>query len=312
MNFRVATLQDEGGIKTLSKGVYEDTDTLCYDLTKRLKSDMWVLFVGEVNSGKIVAFTAINITDGGDSLVVRSSRVDAEYRGQGVYKALVNFAFRFIRERNPQAKCVWRVRSADIKVPDGYEVITRFWLVRAIFKDFSKSKIEKLNISETNIKVITWCEFKMIYESDDTMINLLNNGVISIYGCVFRLSCEANWSYLQSRTDIHLMLSKYEDDAGKAQAFMSFLRLEKSFTNTGVPMIAMNLYGVDKEALKCHLAKGLLELLNHVDNKFLFSVSVDNELVKDCVNLLEEFSSGDVAYQSGVNLLLGNLNTMTL
>ena len=107
-----------------------------------------------------------------------------------------------------------------------------------------------------------------------------------------------------------MLLSKYGDDDGKTLAFVSFLGMEKCLTNTGVPVISMNLYGVEKEALKCHIAKGLLETLKHFDSKFLFAVLVDNELVKECVNVLEELSSRNMAYQLEVNLLQGTFDKM--
>ena len=310
VNFRPATFQDQEGIEMLSKDVYQDTDTLNYDFTHWLKNDMWFLFVGEVNPGKIVAFFALNVSDGGESLVGRSVRVDAKYREQGIFKAMASYASRYVRERMPLVKYMWGLRSSAVRVPNGCEVIRRSWLVKAIFENFSKTKINELAISEMNVQVITWSEFKMIYESDEKMRELLNNGILSIYGSVYRLNCEVNWKYLQSRTDIHVMLSKYGDDDGKTLTFVSFLGMEKCLTNTGIPVISMNLYGVEKEALKCHIAKGLLETLKHFDSKFLFAVSVDNELVKECVNVLEELSSRNMAYQLEVNLLQGTFDKM--
>ena len=106
------------------------------------------------------------------------------------------------------------------------------------------------------------------------------------------------------------MLLSYEDDDGKTLALVSFLRMEKCLRNTGVPVISMNLYGVEREVLKCHIAKGLLETLKYFDSKFLFAVSVDNELVKGCVNLFEELSSCNVVYQSEISLLQGTFDKM--
>ena len=308
VNFRVATLQDQEAIKTISKDVYQDTDTLSYDFTQWLKSDMWFLFVGEVNSGRVVAFTAINITGGGESLVVRSSRVDAEYRGQGVYKALVNFAFRFIRERNPQAKFALRLRSTQVRVPNGYDILEKIGLLKTQVKDYTKRKIGEFVIEEGKGQSIAWHDFKVLYDSDELVKNLFANGILKIHCDCYDLKNEASWKCLQTSKNVHLMLTRYEDDDGKAKVFMSFLRLETSFTNMGIPMVAMNIFGLDRDAMKCHIVKGLQEVSANFGSKFLIVIWVTKELLEECAAVMEELLPGESDYKKELNLLFGDFS----
>ena len=304
--FRIATFNDQEGIKTLSKGIYNGSDTLNYDFTQWLKSDMWFLFVGEVNSGKIIAFTAINITDGGDSLVVRSSRVDAEYRGQGVYKALVNFAFQYVRERRPQAKYAWRLKSAKVRVPGGYDIIKRIGLLTTYVEYPLAGEIAKSSNYDKKVECVTWNEFKMAYNSEEAVRNLFSDEVLQINWDIFRLDCEENWNHLGTRRGVNLMLTKYEDEDGKAKVFMSFFRWEECFTNLGVPVVTMNLYGLDPDILKCHIAKGLQKALAHFHSKFLTFFWIPCELFEDCASFLREMSLGDFDYADDFVLLFGD------
>ena len=82
--FREATEHDYNGIKDLSQGVYGTTDTLLCSLPDWVESAPWFLFVGE-----IIAFTAIQVTDGMQGLKIRCSQANKDYRGRGLYKDLI-------------------------------------------------------------------------------------------------------------------------------------------------------------------------------------------------------------------------------
>ena len=86
--FREATESDYDGIKDLSKDIYGTTDTLLHSLFDLLESVSWFLFVGEIDKSRIIAFTAIQLTDGTDSLNERHSRVEKEYSGRGFYMGM--------------------------------------------------------------------------------------------------------------------------------------------------------------------------------------------------------------------------------
>ena len=311
VKFREATDQDYDHIKELSKGIYENSDTLLYSLLDWLKSEEWYLFVGEVSEYRPIAFTAIHVTDGMMGLNIRCSRVDKEYRGRGLFKAIVRYAVQYVRERVPNARYVYHIRVADIRVPEGYEVLKETEAVTVVLNARTAKCIENC-VTSSYARSMTWIEFKALYDSKDAVKDMFYSSTLEIDCDIYNLFCLANWDVVEKRTGIRIMFTEDEGGDGKPEMVISFLRLEKFFTNEGTFMAAMNLYGLKEDALKCHIARGLVETSKHVGGeKCLLMLWMARKAVPACVKFLREScgqSGCDLDYWDKMNVLRGDFN----
>ena len=309
MKFREATSQDHDGIRHLSRGIYGSTDTLVYGFINKLKNDKWFQFVGEINQENIIAFVAVNITDGAESLILRYARVHIDYRGRGVYKALLNYALQYMREKVQDAKFVYSLQSVDSRVPSSYRVLKRMGLVTMSFDGNAKIYIEKNGLVHSNILFKTWPEFKAMYNKSGAVKELFANSALEIRCDIFSLSCKENWLVLEQRVDTRILVTEYEGVDGRKELMISFLRLEKILTNDGVPMTTINIYGLNKEVLKSHIAQGILEGLEHVGGgRFFMELYLSSDVVAVCSNLVKEICSCDPDYEEDMYLLVSDLN----
>ena len=307
VKFRETSDQDIERIKELSKGIYSGTDTLVFDCIDWLKSDEWFLFVGEIHEGKIVAFIAVELTDGRESLNIRSSRVDEDYRGRGIYKALFRYAVLYVRQRCPKVKHIYRIRLADVKVPDGYEIVKKRGLVK-MFCDVKVCK-EEIDANQWKVGFITWSKFKELYGRNEGARSLFDHETLEIHCDIFRLNCKANWAVLEERMNTRILLTECVDRDSGSKSVVSLLCMGPCFTNEGTPMITMNIYGQNKEAIKCHIVKGVLEAMEYIgDKRVLFVLWIEREVMSECVSTLEGLSGCDVVCDQCMNLLVGDLN----
>ena len=311
VKFRNATDQDYGHIKELSNGIYENSDTLLYSFLDWLKSDEWFLFVCEVSKYRPIAFTAVQLTDDMMGLNIRCSRVDKEYRGRGFFKAIVRYAVRYVRERVPNARYVYRIRVADARVPDGYEVLKETVAVTVVLNPSTAKYVEN-SIVKSYVRSMTWTEFKALYDNNDAVKDMFRSSTLEIDCDIYNLFCLANWETLEKRTGIRIMVTEDEDGDGKPEFVISFLRLEKFFTTESAFMATMNLYGLKEDSLKCHIARGLLETSKHVGGeKCLLMLWMSKEAVPACVKFLREScgpSGCDLDYWDEMNVLRGDFN----
>ena len=308
IKFREATSQHYDGIRHLSRGIYGSTDTLVYSFIDRLKNDKWFQFVGETNQGNIIAFGAINITGASESMILRFGRIHKDYKGRGLSKAFISYGVRYIRERVQGARFVYRVQSVDIVVPDGYRVLKKMGLVVIPFNDNAKSYIEENDLIQSNIVVLTWPEFKVMFDSSCAVRKLFGHSTLEV-GCdIFNLNCLANWSVLAEHVDTRILVSEYESKYCEKEIMISFLRLEKFWTNEDVPLMAMNVYGLNKRALKCHMVKGIIEASKYVGReRFVMKLYLGSEMMGDCGNIVKEICGCNAEYEVELYLLLCDL-----
>ena len=307
VNYRVATCQDHEAIKELSKDIYGGTDLLAHNFIGWLKKDEWFLFVGEVNQPKVIAFTAVHVTDGTESINIRSSRVDKEYRGGGVNKGMFRYAFQYVKDKLLDIKHLYSIKPENIRVPGGYEIIKKIGLMKMFLNVDQNLNDEE--IAKSKMQVMTWPEFKVFYDSNDAVKDLFIDAILQIHCDLFSLNCTANWTLLQGRVDTRIMLTEYEGEDGKVELTMSFLRLGKFFTSDGVPMAALNVYGLNKSGLKYHMRKRALETFEHFGGeRFLVAVWVEKEMLPECVNIAKEFVGCNVDHWIDMNLLVGDLS----
>ena len=312
MKFRTATATDYDGIKNISKDIYGSTDTLLHSVLEWLESDRWFLFVGEIDRRKVIAFTAVQLTDGVQGLNIRCSRVGEEYRGRGLYKGILRYAINYVIGRVKDAKHVYRVKQADIRVPNGYDVIKKRGIVKFFMNCKDMDFRNKCNFARLCCQSLSWSEFKNLYDRNSALKDLFVNATMEIHFDIFNLGCLANWKSLEERLETRIFLTEHEDKDGTAEVMISFIRLEDLFTNEGIPMVAMNVYGVNRDALRCHISRGYLEMCNHVVGKrVMLSIWVEVNVMSECMELLKELLGCDACFVLKMNLLCGDL-TRTL
>ena len=309
VKFREATIRDYDGVKKISKGIYGNTDTLVYSFVDWAKSDEWFLFVGEVNHNRIVAFIAAQVTDGAKSLNLRCARVDKAYRGCGLYKALLSYVARYTMGKVRGVKFLYRIQPTEVRVPNGYDIIKKIGLVTMFLDDYASVYFEKNDFGQSNMQVITWLKLKALYDGNDEVKDLFCKSSLEIYCDIFNLNCMANWKLLMGRVNTRVMLTQHECRNGKAEIVISILRLEKYFTSEGVPMAAMNVYGLNKSGLKCHIAKGILEAVKHIGGgRYLMEIYTKTEAFMDCVNFVKDIPGCYVNFHGESNLIVGDLS----
>ena len=313
VKFREATDQDYGHIKELSQGIYGNTDTLLYSFLDWLKSDEWYLFVGEVSEDTPISFIAVQVTDGMKGLNLRCARVAKHFRSHGFFRALVRYAVQCVMERVTNAKYVYRIQEAGVRVPNGYEVQKEIASMTVVLNGSTTEYDRSNDFAESRVRGIAWSEFKALYEMMDEVKDMFYSSLLAIDCDICDLSCVANWDVLEKRTGVRIMLTEDEGGDGKPEMVISFLRLEKYFTNEGTFVAAVNLYGLKEDALKCHIARGLLETSKHVGGeKCLLMVGMAGVAVPTCVKFLREScgpSGCDLVWYGRLTVLRGDLNS---
>ena len=307
--FREATENDYDGIKDLSKDIYGTTDTLLFSLPDWLESVRWFVFVGETDKTKIIAFTAIQLIDGVQGLNIRSSRVNKEYRGRGLYKDLLRYAVQYVRERVQSARYIYRLRIAEVSVPNGFDVMKKRGLLKFSVNCNDGAIRKNDNVAQQHSQKLSWGEFKALYDRNNAVKGLFINTIMEIHCDVINLDCQENWKCLEERSMVHIMLTECDATDGSPEMMMSFLRLEKAFTNEGIAMFPMNVYGTNREAFRSHITAGLAEVGKHVGGgKVLIIIWMDVDLLEECKELLEEIQCSNVHAVVKLNLLRGDLS----
>eukprot|EP00112_Aurelia_sp_Birch-Aquarium-sp1_P017571 Seg4085.3 transcript_id=Seg4085.3/GoldUCD/mRNA.D3Y31 product="Histidine N-acetyltransferase" protein_id=Seg4085.3/GoldUCD/D3Y31 len=284
--YRIAVLSDQEAVTELSNGVYLDTDFTAKIFPQWVNDDRWLPFIAETTSGRIVGFTALNITDGGESVIVRSSRIAEEYRGNGIYKQMVNFSLRFAAEKLTGLKFVIRARPAHVRIPAGYDIIRScskiifsctMEPVSAVhvprFLDASIPPFQKYPLS---VK-----EFATLKTEDKDFRALFIGDILTIEGETFSLANRSNWEYLETRSDLYfyytydMKLSESEETKG----VFSVLSLAPRQTNQGSPYVTLNIFGTGESMVRYHVLQSMKTVTQHIGNNFnlgLF-VALENE-----------------------------------
>ena len=307
--FREATEHNYDGIKDLSKDIYGPADTLLFSLLDWLESVRWFLFVGDIGKTKIIAFTAIQLTDDVKGLNIRSSRVNEEYRGRGLYKDLLRYAVQYVRERVQSARYIYRLRTAEVRVPNGFNVMKKRGLLKLSVNCNDGAIRENNNFAQQHSQKLSWDEFKALYDRNNTVKDLFNNALMEIHCDIINMKWEENWKCLEERSMVHIMLTECDATDGSSEVMMSFLRLEKELTNEGTPMFAMNVYGMNKEALKCHINGGFLEVSKHNGGGRVFlMIWMEMDIMDECIELLKGLPGSDIHAMFKMNLLRGDFS----
>ena len=293
---RVAVLSDQDGVAELSNGVYLDTDFTAKMFSQWVKDERWLPFIAENTSGRIVGFTALNVTDGGESVVVRSSRVAEEYRGNGIYKQIVNFSLRFAAEKLPGLKFVIRARPAHIRLPAGYDVIKS--CLKIIFSCTMKpvSVIHAPRLLDTSIPrfqkyPLSVKGFASLYNESEGFRALFIGDILTIEGETFSLVNSSNWEYLETRSDLFFFYTStnmQSSESSEANGVFSVLSLASKETNQGSTYVTLNIFGVDEPMVCYHVLKSMKTVKHHVGNNFNLGLFIAPESEDVIANIIQE------------------------
>ena len=130
----------------------------------------------------------------------------------------------------------------------------------ALVLDVNTAKqIGKCKLTQSSSRTLTWTELKALYEKKDNVKRMFGSELLEIDCDIFPLNCDATWKLLEGRVNTHVMLTEDEWMGGKVETGISLLNLEKLFTNDGVPIATLNMYGMKNDTFKGHISKAILK-----------------------------------------------------
>ncbi|EDO43640.1 predicted protein, partial [Nematostella vectensis] len=103
---RLALESDYKQVVGMSKGIYLPK---CYHVWLRQPNRH--VFVA-VAGGQIIGLTSAWLIDNGKTLLSQAGRVNPDYRGQGLYKKLLEEKCKFVKEKYPKVR-VMRMTAND-------------------------------------------------------------------------------------------------------------------------------------------------------------------------------------------------------
>eukprot|EP00795_Rhopilema_esculentum_P009017 gene9017-16659_t len=280
---REARISDQDAVNALSMGIYQGTDFTAKIFPEWIRDELWLPYVAETNLGQVVAFLALNITDGGRSVIVRSSRVAEEYRGHGVYKQLVNSALRFANKKLANLNCIIRARPAHIRIPVGYTAIKVYSKIILSCTPKSVDTILLPDIAKAMNRpfqenCLTVTEFSKLYNEEQAFRSLFVGDILMIEGETFHLSVPENWEHLAKRNDISFTYTRYDAESAGFVAVFSVLGVSDKETNDGKPLITLNIYGKESLMVGYHILKAMKTATIVSGCEFNLGLSVGCEL----------------------------------
>ena len=291
---REATLGDHDSVRDISKGIYQDTDFTTHIFPEWIADEHWLLYVAETSLGQVIGFLALNITDGGESVVVRSSRVAVEFRGKGLYKQLLNTALQSANAMLHNLKFVIRARPAHIRVPVGYKVLK---ISSKVTLSCSPTSADTVKFPQlTNIGCpslfedycLTMKELAKLYDGNLSFKEMFKGGILTIEGETFRLSNKANWEYLEKRNDIFIIYTKYLVEKNNNNTVLSILCVSSKVTNDDKILVTLNVFGKEIAMVGYHILKALKTAIVSVGCDFNLGLFIDEELEEPILAFVKE------------------------
>ena len=304
-DFRLFLLENEFNVREVKyfdlekvKGITEDPyggmDYTNSVLKQWLEDDRWYLFCVETNARQIIGFTALNITDNETSAVVRSSRIAPDFRGKGIYKAMLSYALVEVKKKFPSLENIFRQRIVDVGIPVGY---TRLKLITEITLQCDTKKATSLhhpkNLETFSLFQETRISFKDLanrHKTDEVLRSLYPMNLLTIEGEVFDITEESNIAYLQSRKEIMVSFSKGLSANNNEKMAVSVLNLEPKQTDEEVPCANFDVQSNDATMAAYHLQKALIFFASLVHNakspKFNLNVLFNDKHYKEIAEFI--------------------------
>ena len=289
---REVKFSDLERVKALSEGIYKGTDYTNSVLEQWIEDDKWYPFCVETSTGEIIGFTALNIIDGGTSVVIRSSRIAHHFRGKGTYKAMLRFALADVKKKFPTLENIMRGRVMDVKIPAGYtslKLITKIVLEYDTKKAISLQYLRKLEDSRFEDTMISFKELANCYKRDEVLRSLFPMNLLTIEGEIYDITKESNMHHLQSRKEILIFLSKSFAASNAETMAVSILNLEPKQTNEGVPCANFDVQSNDVIMATDHLRRALNFVSCFMLNaKFNLNILINSKHEKHFTKFIED------------------------
>eukprot|EP00112_Aurelia_sp_Birch-Aquarium-sp1_P026064 Seg900.6 transcript_id=Seg900.6/GoldUCD/mRNA.D3Y31 product="Histidine N-acetyltransferase" protein_id=Seg900.6/GoldUCD/D3Y31 len=293
---REVEFSDLENVKALSEGIYKGTDYTNSVLKQWLEDDKWYPFCVETSTGRIIGFTALNIIDGGTSVVERSSRIAHDFRGMGTYKAMFKSALAEVKKKFPTLENVLRERIMEVKIPVGY---TSQKLITKIVLEFDTKKATSLQyptkpkalFSQFDERMISLKELANCHKRDEVLRSLFPMNLLTIEGEIYDITNESNINHLQSRKEILVLLSRClpASSAEAEKTAVSILNLEPKQTNEGVRCANFDVQSNDVTMATYHLQRALDFVSCLMPNaKFNLNISINGKHENDFIKFIED------------------------
>ena len=139
------------------------------------------------------------------------------------------------------------------------------------------------------------------------MKSLVGSEFLEIDCDIFRMSCDSSWKHLKGRVNTRVLLTEDESRHGKVETGISLLKLEKLFTNNGVPIATLNMYGMKNDALRFHIAKAILRSSAYFGaGKYMLRLWICRGASQECISWLTELLDCEIRYRLHAYLLCGD------
>ena len=292
-NVREVKCPDLEKVKVITEDPYGGMDYTNSVLKQWLEDDRWYLFCVETNARQIIGFTALNITDNKTSAVVRSSRIAHDFRGKGIYKAMLSSALAEVKKKFPALENIFRQRMVDVGIPVGY---TRLKLITEIALQCDTEKATSLHhlrkpeiFSHFQEARISFKDLANRYKTDKVLRSLFPMNLLTIEGEVFDITEESNMDYLQSRKEIVLSFSTGLSANNDEKMAVSILNREPKQTDEGVPCANFDVQSNDVTLATYHLQSTLNFVASVMRNgKFNLNVLFNFQHEKEITEFIEK------------------------
>ena len=290
---RELELPDLDQVKTLSEGIYGGTDYTNSVLKQWLQNKRWYPFCVETNTGQIIGFTALNITDNNKNVVIRSSRISRDCRGKGICKAMLDFALAEIKRKFPTLERSTHHIPTEIDASSGctlQKLITKIVLQcdsercasllypkqpEAIFSHFEAARMSFKELADR-------------HKTDEALRNLFPANFLTIEGEVFDIREESNIAYLQSREEVVVSFSKGLSANNDVKMAVSILNLEPKQTDEGVPCATFDVQSNDVTMATFALERALNFVANKLGKNFNLNICINSNQERDIVKFIEK------------------------
>ena len=289
---REVKLPDLEEVKVITKDPYGGMDYTNNAVKQWLEDSRWHLFCVETSTCQIIGFTALNVTDGEKSVVVRSSRIAHAFRGKGIYKALLNYALAEAKKKFPRLENIFRQRMVDVRIPVGYTCLKPITEITLQCDTEKAASMHTQRNPETSHFQETRVSFKDLanrYKTDEAQRSLYPLNLLTIEGEVFDITEESNVDYLQSRKEILVFFSKGLSANNDEKVAVSILNLEPKQTDEGVPCANFDVQSNDAVMAAHHLQRALYLVASGMRNeKFNLNVLFNYQHEKDITEFVEK------------------------
>ena len=286
---REAGITDHAGITKLSRGVYDGTDYTPSIFPVWIDDKDWHIYVAETLLGEIIGFTALNRTDEGASIVVRSSRVAESYRGKGIYAMLLSSAFASVGTKSPEIKFVLEMRYAKSKPTENSDIvgrIARIVMLCDLRSETSKEILRPMRMNNQQYEQ-TPNTFSSLYDNDSSFRSLFYQNVIIIGDDIMHAGFPDTRQYLDKKEALEFRFTKSENEEGDELVF-SVLNLSSKEDQLGNLVFELNLYGNGMCMMKYHVLQTFNAIMQHAGGNFSIVISFDIKHQQELMKFFEK------------------------